>query len=63
MADMSEFDQAAEKANEDLQKIMKDMKEEERTGILELAQWWKDHYMKAGHKRLGRILVQIAKAQ
>jgi len=25
-----------------------------------VATWWKQHYMKAGHKRLGRILLQYA---
>lgn len=26
----------------------------------EVATWWKKWYMTAGHKRLGRILVQMA---
>lgn len=25
-----------------------------------VADWWKDHYLKAGHKRLARILLQYA---
>jgi hypothetical protein len=27
-----------------------------------VARWWKDHYLKAGHKRLGRMVVAFAKA-
>ena len=30
--------------------------------IAEVAQWFKKWYMQAGHKRLGRILIQEAKA-
>ena len=26
----------------------------------DVAAWWKRWYMKAGHKRLGRILVELA---
>lgn len=26
----------------------------------DVAQWWKKWYMKAGHKRLGRVLVQLS---
>lgn len=27
-----------------------------------VARWWQKHYLKAGHKRLGRMMVQYAKA-
>lgn len=26
----------------------------------EIAQWWRRWYMRAGHKRLGRVLLDIA---
>jgi hypothetical protein len=26
-----------------------------------MAQWWTKWYLKAGHKRLGRLLVELAK--
>jgi len=26
----------------------------------EVANWWKRHYLKAGHKRLARVLLQYA---
>jgi len=28
--------------------------------VATIATWWKNHYMKAGHKRLGRVLVKQA---
>jgi len=28
--------------------------------LAEIASWWKRHYLKAGHKRLARILLQYA---
>lgn len=28
---------------------------------LDISKWWARHYMTAGHKRLGRILVTVAK--
>lgn len=30
---------------------------------LDLVRWWDRWYMKAGHKRLGRILVEVARAE
>lgn len=53
---MSEFDEAAEVAE-------KEYREEiiENGSAEDVAHWWKKHYLKAGHKRLGRILVKIAK--
>lgn len=27
-----------------------------------VARWWQKHYAKAGHKRLGRMMVQFAKS-
>ncbi len=27
----------------------------------EIAKWWEKHFTKAGHKRLGRILLKLAK--
>lgn len=33
-----------------------------QTVTVPLARLWKKHYLKAGHKRLGRVLVALAKA-
>lgn len=49
-----QMDQAAEKAKEDL----KNLNEE---AVIEVAQWWKKYYLNAGHKRLGRILINYLK--
>ena len=53
---LAKMDAAAEEAEKDL-------------GILDLAAievvaaWWLKWYMKAGHKRLGRIMVRVAKSK
>ena len=28
--------------------------------LAEVAQWWKRHFAKAGHKRLGRAILKLA---
>ena len=33
----------------------------ERWSARELAEWWSRWYLKAGHKRLGRVLIELAK--
>lgn len=48
-----EMDEAAEQAKQELEKSIQSM------SALELASWWKKHYQKAGHKRLGRVLVSL----
>jgi hypothetical protein len=50
-----EMDQAAELFNAELQKLP-------QTITVPFARLWKAYYMKAGHKRLGRIMVALAKA-
>jgi hypothetical protein len=52
---MSEFDEAAEAAEKDLRENYDDNE------IYIMAKWWKEHYLKAGHKRLGRVLLKVAK--
>jgi hypothetical protein len=46
--DASAFDAAASVAEKELKDSMT---------LNEVAEWWSRNYMKAGHKRLGRILV------
>ena len=31
--------------------------------VADLASWWKKWYLRAGHKRLGRILLKYAKKE
>ena len=52
--DKEKMDQAAKEAGEELAKL-------EANALVGVANWWKKWYMKAGHKRLARILLQYAK--
>jgi len=49
------FDEAAEKALAELQEHF------ETWSARDLTSWWARWYLKAGHKRLGRILVAQSK--
>jgi hypothetical protein len=48
---MAEMNQAAVDAQNDLTNI-------DPEAVEKVAAWWKKWYLKAGHKRLGRILVK-----
>jgi len=61
MADSKSFnpadmDAAAEEAKKDLENLTEE-------AVLSMASWWRKWYFKAGHKRLGRLLVTIAKTR
>jgi len=51
---IEDMDSAATEAESDLNNLPDEV-------VLPVAQWWYKWYMKAGHKRLGRILVSIAR--
>lgn len=51
---MAGMDAAAEEAEEDLATL-------DQAAVQTIAVWWAKWYMKAGHKRLGRIMVKVAK--
>ena len=51
---LAKMDAAAEEAEKDLENF-------DRAAVETLAAWWLKWYMKAGHKRLGRIMVKLAK--
>lgn len=53
--DPVEMDAAADIAEKELQGMP-------QTEVIPIARWFASHYLKAGHKRLGRVLVQVAKA-
>jgi hypothetical protein len=57
MATKEEMDVAAEKAAEKLDSLVKDP--QLGPGIKALSSWWKDNYMTAGHRRLGRKLLKV----
>ena len=57
----NEFDVAAEQAKKQLFSFLEDLTEVEKKGAMIVINWQLNNYLKAGHKRLGRILVKIAK--
>lgn len=57
----NEFDVAAEQAEKQLFSFLEDLTELEKKGAMMVINWQAINYLKAGHKRLGRILVKIAK--
>lgn len=54
MATQEEMDQAALEAEKELRKLDHD-------SVMKVAEWWNTHFRKAGHKRLGRLLVSVAR--
>jgi hypothetical protein len=58
----SSFDAAAEVARPELEELLEGMTEEERNGAKKVLSWQKKWYLQAGHKRLGRIIVEFAKS-
>jgi hypothetical protein len=51
---LAEMDAAAGEAEKDLATL-------DQAAVETIAAWWAKWYMKAGHKRLGRIMVKLAK--
>ena len=51
--DKDEMDGAAISAEQDLELVSNEV-------LAEVAGWWSKWYLKAGHKRLARILLQYA---
>ena len=53
---LAEMDAAAEEAEKDLATL-------DQAAVETIAAWWLKWYMTAGHKRLGRIMVKVAKSK
>ncbi len=53
MATTEEMDAAAQRAAEDLARL----REEHPEAVALIVDWWKRHYLGAGHKRLARVLI------
>jgi hypothetical protein len=51
---LAQMDAAAREAEKDLATL-------DQAAVQTVAAWWSKWYMKAGHKRLGRIMVKAAK--
>lgn len=60
---MQDMDRAAREAAEELEKAR--LESDDNAKAIEfVAQWWRRNYLKAGHKRLARALLEYApKAQ
>ena len=56
MASSGQFDEGAMSASMDLESMVKESKLDEET-LKNLAEWWNRWFMRAGHKRLGRVLM------
>ncbi len=54
-AQMKQMDEAAEQAKIELETNIDNL------SARDVAAWWVKWYMKAGHKRLGRVLVGLGK--
>ena len=51
---LAEMDAAAKEAEKDLATL-------DQAAVQTIAAWWSKWYLKAGHKRLGRIMVKLSK--
>jgi hypothetical protein len=51
---LAEMDAAAEEAEKELATL-------DQAAVKTMAAWWHKWYMRAGHKRLGRLMVKVAK--
>jgi len=51
---LAEMDAAAEEAEKELATLDQEV-------VKTVAAWWSKWFMKAGHKRLGRLMVKVAK--
>lgn len=58
--DMITMALAAEDAEADLHSLYAGQNGCSSVTIFDVANWWKRWYMKAGHKRLGRIIIKYA---
>lgn len=52
-----QFDEGARQANVAFKDLMQSLTPEQQSGINKIISWWKEWFGKAGHKRLGRILI------
>jgi hypothetical protein len=54
---LREMDHAANEAHEEL------IEQFDRWTARDVARWWASWYLRAGHKRLGRLLVEMAERE
>jgi len=53
---LEKMDAAAREAEKELRELPED-------AVRKVAAWWKKWYLKAGHKRLGRLLLTYAREE
>ena len=58
-----EMDRAAEEARQKLEELNESLDDRGQEVLMSVAHWFSSYYLKAGHKRLGRILVGIHNKQ
>ena len=58
-ATLAKMDAAAKEAEEKLKVLLEKMDPEQRKGAHQMIVWFKDYYLTAGYKRLGRILKDL----
>ena len=56
---LAKMDAAAKEAEEKLKVLLENMNPEQRRGADQMIVWFKDNYLAAGYKRLGRILKDL----
>lgn len=56
---IAEMDAAASAAGNELKNMILSMNESEKTTVTKIVLWWKKWYVIAGHKRLGRIILEL----
>lgn len=56
---LEQMDAAGDAAEQELRALIKSTPKEDSLGAL--FKWYQNWYMKAGYKRLGRVLVMLAK--
>lgn len=56
---LAKMDVAAEEAKTKLGKLLDNMNPEQKEGAQKIIIWFKDNYMAAGYKRLGRIMKDL----
>jgi hypothetical protein len=54
--DRKKMDEAADVARKNLEALVAQHPDASQA----LGQWWKDNFLKAGHKRLGRMIAELA---
>lgn len=61
MATQEEKDQVMKAMDEAALVAAEELKTMDAEAVITMSAWWAKNYLKAGHKRLGRVLVAVNK--